>query len=508
MSEACKVVSPGPSFLRRLTRAEYDNTVRDLTGEDKRLAADFPPEELHHGFDNAGLRSVSDRLAEKYLEAAETVGKAVVKQLPTLLPCDAAQKGDDACLGAFFDGFARRIWRRPLEADEKTRLRERFKAHRGGSFAEGIDAVVQIMLLSPSFLYRTERGVDIAGTTHGKPQPYEMASRLSYLIWGSMPDADLFAAADSGKLGTRAEVRAQAERMLADPRAADMVAHFGSQWLSFERLDDVVKDTAIYPEYKPELIGLFARETRELIKHIWKTDPTLGTFLTAPVTFVNGPLAAFYGIPGVNGDAYSKVDLDPQRRIGVTTQGSVMLGNASADQTSPIKRGLFIQDRFICFEVPEPPADLNVEPVVFNPNMTTRERFSEHRKDPSCNACHQYIDPVGFAFENFDGIGKWRDKEAGKSIDVSGSLTGTDVDGAFTGAAELAQKLAKSGQVRSCVASHWFRYAYGRDAGKEDTCAVETLGKVFESSRGNFRELVLALTQTDAFMFRSQGVSP
>ena len=186
--------------MRRLTRREYDNTVRDLLGAQQNLAQEFPPEELHAGFENnAEIRMVSNALAEKYLDASEKIGKAVAGQLPTLLPCDPAQKSEDACLDVFLDTFAKRAWRRPLEADEKQRLRERFKANRGGSFAEGIDAVAQILVLSPAFLYRTERGLTVAGESFQKVAPFEMASRLSWFSWGS---DGLFKAAESGGLGT------------------------------------------------------------------------------------------------------------------------------------------------------------------------------------------------------------------------------------------------------------------------------------------------------------------
>jgi hypothetical protein len=505
-ADICKAVSPGPSYLRRLTRREYDNTVRDLLGTNMgSLSSEFPPEELEHSFANAGIRTVSDSLAEGYLKAAEKIGKGVIAQLGQVLPCDPKQKSDDTCLDAFFDGFGKRLWRRPLEDDEKQRLRARFKENANGSFNDGLDAVVQIMALSPSFLYRTERGTPIAGTDYQKVAPYEMASRLSYLLWGSLPDADLWKAAETNALGTRGEVYAQARRMIADPRASEMVANFGAQWLALERLEEVNKDTDLFPDYKPELIGLFQRETDELMKAVWSGDAKLTTFLTAPYTYMNGTLAAFHGVTGVTGDAWKKVDLDPKKRVGVLSQGSVMLGNASVDQTSPIKRGLFIQDRFNCFQVPEPPPTVDAQPVKLDPKMTTRERFATHRAEPSCNACHTFIDPLGFAFENFDAIGKWRDKENGKDIDVSGALTNTDVDGPFNGAAELATKLASSKTVRECVATHWFRFAYGRDATDADKCTVDTLRQAFGKSQGDFRDLVLAITQTDAFMFRTPG---
>jgi hypothetical protein len=506
--DACKTVSPGPAYLRRLTRREYDNTVRDLLGASMgSLSSEFPPEELEHSFANGGIRTVSDTLAEGYLKAAEKIGKGVVSQLSQVVPCDPKQKSDDACLDAFFDGFGKRLWRRPLEDDEKQRLRARFKENANGSFADGLDAVVQIMALSPSFLYRAERGQPVSGTDYQKLAPYEMASRLSYLIWGSLPDADLFKAADGGGLSTRADVYAQAKRMVADPRAAEMVANFGAQWLALERLEEVNKDTDLFPDYKPELIALFKRETDEMMKAVWSSGSKLETFLTAPYTYMNGPLATFHGVSGVTGDEFRKVDLDASKRVGVLSQGSVMLGNASVDQTSPIKRGLFVQERFNCFVVPDPPPTVDAQPVKLDPKMTTRERFATHRADPSCNACHQFIDPLGFAFEKYDAIARYREMENGKTIDVTGNLTNTDVDGPFNGAVELAGKLAKSTTVRNCVSSHWFRFAYGREATPADKCAVDSLNAAFNKSQGDFRDLVLALTQTDAFMFRSPGGS-
>jgi len=504
-AEACKTVNPGPTLLRRLTRAEYDNTVRDLIGTDLGLAQAFPPEELSHGFNNhAEIRTVSDMLAEHYFAAAKKIGAAVAGKLAEIAPCDVAAMGEDACLDAFLDTFAARAWRRPLTSDERDRLKTRFAEARLSTFADGVDALTQILVLSPSFLYRTEDTIPVDGASYSRLGQYAMASRLSYLLWGTMPDADLFKAAGEDKLGTRDEILSQAKRMLEDPRAGKMVADFGSQWLTLDELELTEKDTDLYPEYTPELKEHYLGESQALVDSIWKEGASLEAFLTTKHTFVDETLAKLYGIGNVSGADFQKASIPGAEHAGVLTLGAVMASRSKVDQSSPIKRGVFVHERFTCFEVPPAPEDLNIEPIVFNPDMTAKERFKVHNESPACAGCHQYIDPIGFGFENFDALGRWRTTEAGKTIDVTGNLTGTDVDAPFNGPAELAALLAKSKKVKSCVADLWFRYSYGRDPTDADTCTVETLRNKLEET-GSLKDLLLAITQTDAFLFASNG---
>src|SRR4051812_26586643 len=270
-SAACKTVKPGPAPLRRLTRAEFDNTIADLIGEDKHLAQAFPPEELKAGFDNnAEVRSVSDLLAEGYSAAAEQVGKAVTSKLGAMLACDPVRDGEPTCLDRFFDGFGKRLWRRPVTADERNELRQVFTAGRMASFNDGIDAVVQVMVLAPQFLYRLETGVPVAGADYARLTPWEMASRLSYLLWGTMPDAELMAAAEENELGTRDQVTKQAMRLLAHPRATAMVTNFGEQWLQLRELPDADKDPAAFPKFSDELLGLWKQETVAFLAAVWQ----------------------------------------------------------------------------------------------------------------------------------------------------------------------------------------------------------------------------------------------
>jgi hypothetical protein len=499
---ACKDIKPGPAPLRRLTRTEYDNTVRDLIGEDKQLAKGFPAEELQHGFDNsAELRSVSDVLAENYASAAKEIGKTVVGKMGTLLACDPIKEGEAPCLDRFLDGFGKRAWRRPLEAGERDDLKKAFMAGRTSTFADGIDAVVRVLILSPQFMYRLEKAAPAAGAAYGRLGPWEMASRLSYLLWGTMPDAELFTAAEAGKLGTRAEIAAQAKRMLDDPRATAMVTNFAGQWLHLRELADADKDPAIYPAWKEEFRALFRQETESFVAMVWKGDAKLDTLLAAPYTALNGPLAAFYGVKGVSGEAFQKVNVDPLQRAGLLTQASILTEKAGPDQSSPILRGVFVREQMFCQPLPQPPASVDAKPPELNPNMTTKERFAAHRKDPSCAGCHDLIDNVGFGLENYDATGAYRAKENGKPVDATGELIGTDVDGKFNGAIELSRKLVTSQDVEACLASHWFNFALGREKTELDSCTAETLSLNFAKSGGDLRQLMLTMVQTDAFFF-------
>jgi hypothetical protein len=502
-SAACKTINPGPAPLRRLTRAEFDNTVRDLIGEDKRLAAAFPPEELHAGFDNnAEVRSVSDLLAEGYSSAAEQVARAVTTKLDTLSSCNPARDGDATCLGRFLDTFGKRLWRRPVTAGEREDLTKVFTAGKTTSFAEGIDAVVQVMVLAPQFLYRLETGVPVPGTSYGRLTSWEMASRLSYLLWGTMPDPELMAAAEAGKLATRDEVMTQARRLLDDPRSTAMVTNFGEQWLQLRDLTDADKDATAFPRYDESLKDLWKQEADGFIAAVWKSDAKLDTLLSAPFSVMNAKLAGVYGVSGVSGDAFTKVMLDPTQRAGVLTQGGLMAAKSGPDQTSPVLRGVFLREQMFCQPLPPPPPEVNAMPPLLNPKMTTKERFAAHRKDPACASCHDLIDNLGFGLENYDPLGLYRTTENGKPVDASGQFIGTDVDGPFTGAVEMARKLVASKDVESCMATHWFDFGLGRSKTADDACTTETLGRQFASSGGDLRQLLLGLTQTDAFFFK------
>jgi hypothetical protein len=505
---ACMQIDPGPSPLRRMTRSEYDNTVRDLLGDARHPGRGFPGEETTLGFhNNAETRSVSDVLVEGYLAAAEQLAADAVAKLSTLLPCDPGKSGEAACLDTFLDTFGKRAWRRPLTGAEKENLRAAFKL--GTDFPDGIASVVQVLLLSPQFLYRYEQGLAIPGASYARLSPYELASRLSYLLWGTMPDPELMAAADAGRLSTRAEVMAQATRLLNDPtHAAPMVTEFAGQWLNLDELASIDKEATAFPTWKADLRGALRTEADTFIQDVlWKEDGKLGTLLTAPFTFMNGPLAAYYGASGVTGDAFQKVPVDPTQRGGLLTQAGLLsvLGNNDVGLTSLVYRGRFVREQLLCQPIPDPPENAQDDNPPFTATTTAREWSLARRAKATCGTCHEQLDPIGLGLENFDAVGLYRTMEKGKPIDARGELTDTDVDGPFSGAPALGKKLAGSAMVRECVATQWFRWGFGRDAVKADGCTVTTLNKAFAASGGDVRQLLLALTQTDAFLFRQGG---
>lgn len=487
----CQANQLGPSPLHRLTRVEYDNTIRDLLGEDLKLAKDFAADERAGTFAGNSFTPISEMQFTQYATAAATAATRAAMAMSRLLPCEPAAAG---CAGQFIKQFGRRVHRAPLDDAEVARYQKLFDIGRtsagGDDFANGVRLVVEAMLQSPKFIYLIEGPGDL--TQH------QMAARLSYFLWDAPPDAQLAAAADGGQLNTIANLRAQARRLLDDPRAATVVGDFHVQWLNLERLPKLQKDTALYADWEA-LRPAIMEETTRFAAEAMKTDGArLETLLAAPFTVVNGPLAALYGAPAGNAD-WHRVTLNAQERAGLLTQAAFLSANGAFDGSSPIRRGLAVRERVFCAEMPIPPPDVdnNVPPLM--PGDTTRQRFDRHRADPSCAACHELMDNLGYAFESYDGVGRYRTNERGKPVDDSGSVVGTDVDGPFKGAAELAHKLAGSKQVQECLTTQWFRYAFGRLETKVDQCVLEGLGKTFARNELRVADLLLAIVESDAF---------
>ena len=498
---------PGRSPLRRMTRIELDQTLADLLGDDTGPAHRLLQEELGSGFsNNAEVRTVSELVAEQYLAVAEDVARRASADLPALLGCDPAT-GEDACVESFVESFGARAWRRPLDADERTRLMTVFTSSRDRwGTRTAVELVLEVMLQSPHFLYRVE--LPPPGAEPGdvvRLDGYQVASRLSYMLWSTMPDEALFAAAEAGELDTNAGVAEHARRMLDDPRANAPLLRFFDEWLQLSALEGLAKDTEVYPDWQPEIADLFREETHAFIREVWQNEgASFETLLTADFTMVNAELAEFYGMTAPAGTEYVRVPVDPTRRAGLLTHGSFLAGHSKVHETSPIHRGMFVRAGLLCGDVPPPPPGIDPIAPDPDPSLTLRERLEEHRTDPVCGSCHALLDPIGFGFENFDSTGRWRDEEAGRAVDASGFLQDTDVDGEFVGAVELAHRLAGSEQVSDCMVRQWFRYGYGRtESIRDDTCSLDQLEDAFDSAGGDLRELVIALTQSDAFLYRA-----
>ena len=502
--------------LRRLTRTEYTNSVRDLLNVDVTATADLPADEVTNGFDNnAGVLTVSSLHAEKYVLVSEALAKLAVQNLSALTgACDTASKGEDACALAFAKSFGRRAFRRPTTAEDERQLIAAYTAGRtDGSYAEGIEVMVRAALQSPNFLYRIE--VTPAADPNAKRIPlsqFELASRLSYLTWGSGPDDALLDAAAKGELGTKDQVAAKTRELLAAPKARVAIGNFFEQWTSTRRLSITTKSTSLFPNFSSDLRDAMAKELPAFVNDVlWNGDGRLSTLLTSPVAFVSGPLAQLYGVTqpaGGNGTPVKVTLPANQQRAGLLTQAGVMSVQGHPDQTSPVLRGKFVRAMLLCQPPPPPPADVDISLPTVEEGATARIRFAAHESaGASCAGCHKLMDPIGLAFEHYDAIGQYREQDNGQAIDVSGEVLNTSdasLSGAFNGPAELAAKLANSQLVRACMATQWFRFASGRSEGNADACSLASMQQAFNAANGDVIDLIVATTQTDAFWYRPQ----
>lgn len=505
--------SVGANTVRRLTRWEYDNTVRDLVGVTTNPSAEFSAEEEALGFtNNSASLTTTPSLVEKQLAAAEAIATTVSGRLSSLrwYTCNPASETENVCAVRFIDSFGQRAYRRPLTEPERAALFTLFQQGRaaGGvdatgqaasGFLAGIQLVITGALLSPDFLYRME-----ASGTPGPVTDLELASRLSFLLWGSMPDDTLLTAAVTLQLHTPEQLATQAERMLRDDKARAVVKEFHKQWLDFDRVHNAGKARSVFPEWSATIADLMEAETGDfIVRTVFDGEGTWDALMTSSSSYLTSPLAQFYGVPFPSGSGVQRVTFDARRRAGLLTQGSLLSINAHSDQTSPVHRGMLVRQTFLCEVLPAPPANVSIEVPAPTPGSTARERFAQHSSDAACTGCHQLMDPLGFGFENYDGVGRWRDLESGKPIDSSGMLFGTDAHGPYQGPVELAQKLASSTQARGCYVKQWFRFAYGRGEVAADACTMERLNAGFQSSGRDVKALLTSLTQTDAFRTRA-----
>jgi hypothetical protein len=506
----CTANQAGEAPLRRLTRAEYRRTVTDLLGTDLGQSDSFAIDASVGSFYNNTHSPVTVLLATQLMEAAEALSASAAATLDTLVPCDPAAPGDEsACLQGFLDSFARRAYRRPLTDPEKGRyqlLFDKMRTELEYGFGDAMRVVLNTILQAPAFVYHVETaGEAEAGATTVRVGAYEMASRLSYFLWGTMPDDDLFAAAESGQLDTDQGVQAEVERMLEDERAKEGLRAMYGQWMMLEKLATITKDPAFYGGYDEAAAALFREGTEAFVDEVlWEGDARLETLLTASFAYVDETMADIYGVTKPDGAGLSRVELDPEKRAGILTQASVLAIQAHAYQTSPVFRGKFVRERLLCQTLPSPPGDVDVSPPQPDPSLTTRERFAQHQTDPVCRGCHELMDNIGLGFEKYDPVGRYRETEGDDlPIDDSGEIIkSTDADGTFNGPVELSKLLVGSNQVAACTTKQFATYALGRDPAAEDMCSLEPLSKDMTASELDLRQLVLAITRSDAFRNR------
>jgi len=500
-TEALDGVTP----LRRLTALQYERTVHDLLGVDVDGQAILAADERVGPFKSNAVAPVTELNVDQYMAAAETVAQAALADLGSLVPCDPQDIGELSCGEAFIDDFGPIALRRPLDDETRAELRRVLEHGLEQSFEDGIRLVIQAALQSPYFLYHVESpGGDVGEDGRVGLSPFELASRLSYFLWRTMPDRALFEAAEAGELDTPEGIREQVLRMLDDHKAEVAIQQFHLQWLHIDELGELAKDPDLYPDFDAELLREMVDDVARVADYVVREgDAKLDSLLTTPYTFATGRLADYYGIDPVEGDEPTVLDRD--QRAGLLTQPAFLAKAAHGDQSSPIHRGVVVREDFLCQILPDPPADVDDTPPDPDPNATTRERFAQHTEDPSCAGCHSLIDGIGFGFEAYDAIGQFREMDGNDVVDDLGEIVGgDDASGTFEGAIELSNRLVESSISRHCVANQWFRFALGRMEGDADAPLLDEIYADFDASH-DLRDLIVAIAQSDAFRTRYAG---
>jgi hypothetical protein len=492
----------------RLSHPQWESTVQDLfrLAAPSGLSKAFSPDPTTRFDTNVEQRKVSSNLWLDYQTAAEAMAKQIVsdpaklaKILPPNPPADVVERGR-----AFLTDFGTRAFRRPLtqaELDAYLAVFQKGAQLIGGDpFTSGMELLIRAILQSPQFIYRIEGSTQV---TDGKIplSGYEVASRLSYALWNTMPSDPLFAAAASGELDVPAGVEKWARTMLDDPRAAQTILGFHEQLFHVSSYGTVAKDPAKFPTFTPDLEPLLQQEA-----HLFFDDVAnqrgggIAELLTRPVTFVNDRTAPFYGLAATYGPTMTRVDLDGAKRAGILTQIGFLSKNGGLTQSDPIHRGVLINFNLLCIELNPPPNGVPPLPAQ-QPGQTNRQRIEAHTN--TCGkGCHDVvINPIGFAFEHYDAIGAWRDQDNGQPIDAKATylLDGQPVT--YDGALELSALLAKSPTVHQCYASNWLEYALGRAPVAGEANAVKTVADA-SALGASATELLAKITALDAFRAR------
>ena len=511
-----KVASPGTKLVR-LTHAQYDNTVTALLGLPVQQSIAFQKDPTFQGFNNNALGlNVTDRLGRDYRRSAEALGLQAVTTPAVrakIVPCTGST---DGCAKSFIAAFGRSAFRRPLTQAEKDTFFVLFKKadsvlEGSDPFNKGVQLVVEAMLQLPQFLYRTEVSDSAPINGLAPLTSFEVASRLSYMLWNTMPDAALLDLAEAGRLGTAAEVRTAALAMLEDPRAQAVVDDFHYQWLELDKYNNLARDPTLFPAFSPALSPMMQQETLRFIRHVvFDQKAPFASLFTSPVTFVNKELAALYKLTGsYTTAAYARVELDPTQRAGLLTQTGFLASHAYTRYDSPIHRGVFMIRRVLCLPLGDPPgnADLNLPPITGD-IKTTRQQVTAHTSPSACSGCHKRINEIGFAFGNYDAVGQYRTVENGVNVDSSGTIALGGAVVAFDNAIQLSKLVSESAEARSCYARNWMRYAYQRADTKEDGCDLDAMTANLAKPGYPLKDMIGDLTQNSSFRNRPAEEAP
>jgi hypothetical protein len=500
-----RVTGVGQVGARRLSRNEYDNTLRDLLLDESRSGFLKLPEDVLDPFDNDFTTQQPSGIL---VDAAETLAFEAAGRLMAdavkrdqVIGCVPTGADDQTCLRSFVTTFGRRALRRPLTNDEiEQYLAFSALSVEANDFYVGAGMVVAALLQDPEFLYRIERGEAVKGRAGlFRLNDYEVGTRLAYFIWGSTPDDALLDLADAKQLRTSEQVRAAAERMLADPRARARIDRFHAMWLGYYKLP-----------HSAELTTAMRTETQKLVERVvFEEGRPWADLFTSTETYVDAQLAQLYGMPAPAGGVGWMTYSGPGARAGILSHGSFLSVAGKFGDTSPTQRGKLIRERLMCQVVPPPPPNVNVdEPPQSTPTSTCKvDRYAQHRNDGSCYDCHNQMDPVGFGLENFDQMGRWRatdNDDASCTISGEGQLYGLAAEPVFfKGPAELGTLLVDSGVLEACLVTQLYRFAMGHREQRGDADLIDALAHSFIETR-RLDALVVDLVSAEAFGYRQE----
>jgi hypothetical protein len=416
-----------------------------------------------------------------------------------------SEAAEEPCARQILSTLARRAYRRPVDADDIAALWPFYQAGRAeGSFDTGIQFALERVLVSPQFLYRIEHDAQAPNDAGAAPvSEVELASRMSFFIWSSVPDDELLQAAIDGKLRDPQVLAAQVRRMLADPRSESMVTNFAAQWLFLRDVAAKQPDVFLFPDFDESLRAALEHETELFVDSVLRGGKSVTDLLTANYTFVNERLAKHYGIPNVLGSYFRRVDL-PRGRSGLLGQGSILTVTSYSTRTSPVLRGKYVLDNLLATPPPPPPPDvpaLATESKDSGAPLGMRDAMIQHRANPACASCHARMDPIGFALENFDAVGRWRDEDAGAPINTASELpNGTVVDG-LPGVQALV--LRDPEVFVSAFTEKLLMYALGRNVQYYDAPAVRAIVRAAASRNYEFGAIVEGIVRSVPFQMRA-----
>jgi hypothetical protein len=490
--------------MKRLTAPQYINSIHDVFGSDVVVGAALEQDETNELFLSMGAAKVgtSDRGVEQYHAAAIDIASQVVANAANydVLSSCAPYDPSNACVHDALEYFGTSLWRRAMTTEELSRVvavQSASPQQDAVSWELGMSYAIAALLSSPHFIYLPELGEQETESGAYRYTGYEMASRLSYVLWNSTPDQELLRAAADGELVTRDGVRAQADRMLDMPRAEDLATRFfGESWM-VAGLDHTDKNTNLFTEWTPELVAAYHQEFDLFLRDLTvDRDGDIRELFTAESTFVNELLAGVYDM-NASGSDYQSAPM-PAGRTGLLTSGAVMAAVSPSDRTSPTHRGVFVLERLLCTEVPAPPASVNdvLESPSVDENATLRDKLEQHREDPACASCHALFDPLGFTFENFDSIGRYREMDGNLPVDSTGELDGL----LFEGATDLASFLVEDPRMTACIADRLYSFAVGHEPRAGEEGVVDELTTAL---RGHyrFRQLMVDIVSSEGFRY-------